>query len=48
MTYGRSRTEAIPEDISFPHSFKKQNPKLVQDTLDAMYTWAETPLKGKT
>ncbi|KAJ6460024.1 hypothetical protein DFH09DRAFT_1114969 [Mycena vulgaris] len=38
-------TEAIPQDITFPHLFKQKNPKLVQDTLDAMYIWAQTPLK---
>ncbi|KAJ7774183.1 hypothetical protein DFH07DRAFT_767392 [Mycena maculata] len=38
-------TEAVPDDIVVPETFKKLNEPLVKKTLDAMYVWAEEPLK---
>ncbi|KAJ7746143.1 hypothetical protein DFH07DRAFT_963021 [Mycena maculata] len=38
-------TEAVPDDIGVPKTFRKLNPQLVQQTLNTMYTWAEEPLK---
>ncbi|KAJ6582650.1 hypothetical protein DFH09DRAFT_1076522 [Mycena vulgaris] len=38
-------TEAVPDGIVVPETFRKLNPPLVQQTLNAMYAWAEEPLK---
>ncbi|KAJ7202012.1 hypothetical protein GGX14DRAFT_399589, partial [Mycena pura] len=38
-------TEAVPEEIGVAESFRRLHPQLVQQTLNAMYTWAENPLK---
>ncbi|KAJ7729990.1 hypothetical protein DFH07DRAFT_969310 [Mycena maculata] len=38
-------TEAVPDDIGVPETFKKLNESLVKKTLDVMYVWAEEPLK---
>ncbi|KAJ7189341.1 hypothetical protein GGX14DRAFT_408890, partial [Mycena pura] len=40
-----SRTEAVPDEIGVAEPFRKLHPQLVQQTLNAMYTWAEEPLK---
>ncbi|KAJ7507412.1 hypothetical protein B0H11DRAFT_2218260 [Mycena galericulata] len=38
-------TEAVPDGIRVPETFRILNPQLVEQTLNAMYTWAEEPLK---
>ncbi|KAJ7118163.1 hypothetical protein C8R44DRAFT_878793 [Mycena epipterygia] len=38
-------TEAVPDEIDVPEMFRKRNPQLVKETINAMYTWAEEPLK---
>ncbi|KAJ7884876.1 hypothetical protein B0H13DRAFT_2536213 [Mycena leptocephala] len=40
-----SRVEAVPKDICVRQTFEKQTPQLVKDSLNAMYAWAEKPLK---
>ncbi|KAJ7848894.1 hypothetical protein B0H13DRAFT_1906537 [Mycena leptocephala] len=40
-----SRVEAVPKDIHVRQTFEKQTPQLVKDSLNAMYAWAEKPLK---
>jgi hypothetical protein len=47
MTDGWSRAEAVPEGIHARQPFTTQYKQLANDCLDAMYTWAEKPLKGK-
>ncbi|KAJ6569872.1 hypothetical protein DFH09DRAFT_430323 [Mycena vulgaris] len=37
--------EAVPEGIHARQSFEKQYPQLAQDNFNAMYAWAERPLK---
>ncbi|KAJ7908207.1 hypothetical protein B0H13DRAFT_2331610 [Mycena leptocephala] len=37
--------EAVPKDIHVRQTFEKQTPQLVKDSLNAMYAWAEKPLK---
>ncbi|KAJ7744798.1 hypothetical protein DFH07DRAFT_963642 [Mycena maculata] len=39
-------TEAVPNDIVVPETFKKLNEPLVKKTLNVMYVWAEDPLKA--
>lgn len=41
-----SRAEAVPDDICVGQTFKELNSQLVKDTVVAMHTWAEKPLKG--
>ncbi|KAJ6523646.1 hypothetical protein DFH09DRAFT_1096526 [Mycena vulgaris] len=44
-TYGLGRIEAVPDDIHVHQTFLKQHPKLVEESLNAMYAWADKPLK---
>ncbi|KAJ7782180.1 hypothetical protein B0H14DRAFT_2630825 [Mycena olivaceomarginata] len=37
--------EAVPDDICVGQTFKELNSQLVKDTVVAMHTWAEKPLK---
>ncbi|KAJ7726861.1 hypothetical protein B0H14DRAFT_2641015 [Mycena olivaceomarginata] len=37
--------EAVPDDICVGQTFKELNSQLVKDTIVAMHTWAEKPLK---
>ncbi|KAJ7913991.1 hypothetical protein B0H13DRAFT_2325839 [Mycena leptocephala] len=37
--------EAVPKDIHVCQTFEKHTPQLVKDSLNAMYAWAEKPLK---
>ncbi|KAJ7872094.1 hypothetical protein B0H13DRAFT_2349601 [Mycena leptocephala] len=37
--------EAVPKGVRVPQSFEKTYKKLVKENLNAMYTWAEKPLK---
>ncbi|KAJ7861143.1 hypothetical protein B0H14DRAFT_3863587 [Mycena olivaceomarginata] len=37
--------EAVPDGIRVPRSFEKQYAQLIEDNLNAMYGWAEKPLK---
>ncbi|KAJ7700308.1 hypothetical protein B0H14DRAFT_2648794 [Mycena olivaceomarginata] len=39
------RAEAVPDDICVGQTFKELNSQLVKDTIVAMHTWAEKPLK---
>ncbi|KAJ7807399.1 hypothetical protein B0H13DRAFT_2386472 [Mycena leptocephala] len=45
MLMGWSRVEAVPKGICVRQTFEKQTPQLVKDSLNAMYAWAEKPLK---
>ncbi|KAJ6599920.1 hypothetical protein DFH09DRAFT_1070607 [Mycena vulgaris] len=44
-TYGLGRIEAVPDDIHVHQTFLKQHQKLVEESLNAMYAWADKPLK---
>ncbi|KAJ6523166.1 hypothetical protein B0H19DRAFT_1085790 [Mycena capillaripes] len=39
--------EAVPDGVRVPRSFEKQYAQLVDDNLNAMYGWAEKPLKAR-
>jgi hypothetical protein len=41
------RVEAVPNGIHVPQAFEKTYDKLVKENINAMYAWAEKPLKGK-